>query len=92
MLKTTPFHARTAPLVRAQTWRRWAGHQVCASLARGSNRLHESEHRIAVTRASAAAGFAWGNSRQPSGPTPSCHAAGVADVRAGAVVTAPTTA
>jgi len=31
MLKTTPFHARTAPLVRAQTWRRWAGHQVASS-------------------------------------------------------------
>jgi aminomethyltransferase len=28
MLKTTPFHERTAPLVRAQTWRRWAGYQV----------------------------------------------------------------
>jgi aminomethyltransferase len=31
MLKTTPFHSRTAPLVRAQTWRRWAGHQVASS-------------------------------------------------------------
>ena len=31
MLKTTPFHARTAPLVRAQTWRRWAGHQVASA-------------------------------------------------------------
>lgn len=31
MLKTTPFHARTAPLVRAQTWRRWAGHQIASS-------------------------------------------------------------
>jgi len=30
-LKTTPFHARTAPLVRAQTWRRWAGYQVASS-------------------------------------------------------------
>ena len=30
-LKTTPFHARTAPLVRAQTWRRWAGHQVASA-------------------------------------------------------------
>jgi aminomethyltransferase len=26
MLKTTPFHARTAPLVLGQTWRRWAGY------------------------------------------------------------------
>jgi aminomethyltransferase len=31
MLKTTPFHERTAPLVRAQTWRRWAGHQVASA-------------------------------------------------------------
>ena len=31
MLKTTPFHARTAPLVRAQTWRRWAGYQVASA-------------------------------------------------------------
>ena len=31
MLKTTPFHPRTAPLVRAQTWRRWAGYQMASS-------------------------------------------------------------
>ena len=31
MLLATPFHIRTAPLVRAQTWRRWAGHQVASS-------------------------------------------------------------
>ena len=31
MLLSTPFHLRTAPLVRAQTWRRWAGHQVASS-------------------------------------------------------------
>jgi len=31
MLKSTPFHARTAPLVRAQTWRRWAGYQVASA-------------------------------------------------------------
>src|SRR5215510_4417413 len=30
-LKTTPFHARTAPLVRAQTWRRWAGYEVASA-------------------------------------------------------------
>ena len=30
MLKSTPLHSRTAPLVRAQTWRRWAGHQVAS--------------------------------------------------------------
>ena len=31
MLLQTPFHSRTAPLVRAQTWRRWAGHQVASA-------------------------------------------------------------
>jgi|SRR5688572_5329779 len=31
MLKSTPFHERTAPLVRAQTWRRWAGYQVASA-------------------------------------------------------------
>jgi len=31
MLKTSPFHGRTAPLVRAQTWRRWAGYQMASA-------------------------------------------------------------
>src|SRR3954470_3400006 len=31
MLKTTPLHERTAPLVRAQTWRRWSGFQVASA-------------------------------------------------------------
>lgn len=31
MLKSTPFHPRTAPLIRAQTWRRWSGHQVASA-------------------------------------------------------------
>lgn len=31
MLKTTPFHPRTSALVRAETWRRWAGHQVASA-------------------------------------------------------------
>ena len=31
MLKTTPFHPRTAPLVRAQAWRRWAGYQMASA-------------------------------------------------------------
>jgi len=31
LLKTTPFHSRTAPLVRAQTWRRWSGYQVASA-------------------------------------------------------------
>jgi aminomethyltransferase len=30
-IRTTPFHSRTAPLVRGQTWRRWAGYVVPAS-------------------------------------------------------------
>jgi aminomethyltransferase len=31
VLKTSPFHPRTAPLVRAQTWRRWAGYQMASA-------------------------------------------------------------
>jgi len=31
MLKTSPFHSRTAPLVRAQTWRRWSGYQMASA-------------------------------------------------------------
>ena len=31
MLLETPFHSRTAPLIRAQTWRRWAGYQVASA-------------------------------------------------------------
>jgi aminomethyltransferase len=31
MLKTSPFHARTAALVRAETWRRWAGYQMASA-------------------------------------------------------------
>jgi aminomethyltransferase len=31
VLKKTPFHARTAPLVRAQTWRRWSGYEVASA-------------------------------------------------------------
>ncbi|MBF8293052.1 MAG: gcvT 1 [Steroidobacteraceae bacterium] len=30
-LKTTPFHARTAPLILGQTWRRWAGYAVASA-------------------------------------------------------------
>jgi aminomethyltransferase len=29
-LKTTPFHARTAPLVQGQTWRRWSGYAAAS--------------------------------------------------------------
>ena len=31
MLKHSPFHSRTAPLVRAETWRRWAGHLMASA-------------------------------------------------------------
>ncbi|MBI4192784.1 MAG: aminomethyl transferase family protein [Betaproteobacteria bacterium] len=31
MLKTTPFHARTAPLCLSHAWRRWAGYVVASS-------------------------------------------------------------
>ena len=48
ILKTTPFHARTAPLVRAQTWRRWAGHQVASGYE------PHPEHEYASIRNSAA--------------------------------------
>lgn len=31
MLRTTPFHPRTAPLCEAQNWRRWAGYLAASS-------------------------------------------------------------
>jgi aminomethyltransferase len=31
MLRRTPLYSRTAPLVRAQTWRRWAGYEVASA-------------------------------------------------------------
>ena len=31
MLRTTPFHARTAALCMSHAWRRWAGHIVASS-------------------------------------------------------------
>jgi len=40
MLKTTPFHARTAPLVLGQTWRRWAGFGVASAY----DWLHDREY------------------------------------------------
>ena len=40
MLKTTPFHARTAPLSEGQNWRRWAGHVVASSY----DLLHDREY------------------------------------------------
>ena len=40
MLKTTPFHPRTSPLIRAQTWRRWSGYQVASSY----DPIHDREY------------------------------------------------
>ena len=40
MLRTTPFHSRTAPLVEAQNWRRWAGYIVASSY----ELLHDREY------------------------------------------------
>ncbi len=39
-MKTTPFHARTAPLVLGQTWRRWAGYGVASTY----DWLHDREY------------------------------------------------
>ena len=48
MLKTTPFHQRTAPLMLGQAWRRWAGHTVASSY----DLLHDREY--AAVRSAAA--------------------------------------
>ena len=48
MLRTTPFHARTAPLCQSQNWRRWAGY-----LTAGSYEVHHEREYYAV-RSSAA--------------------------------------
>jgi aminomethyltransferase len=48
VLKTTPFHARTAPLVLGATWRRWAGHAVASAY----DWTHEREY-AAVRNAAA---------------------------------------
>ncbi|HET9425204.1 MAG TPA: aminomethyltransferase family protein [Gemmatimonadaceae bacterium] len=48
MLRTTPLHARTAPLVRAQTWRRWAGHQVASAYDPGPDREYASVRNAAA--------------------------------------------
>ena len=39
-VRTTPFHARTAPLVRGHTWRHWAGYVVPASY----DMIHDLEY------------------------------------------------
>src|SRR5688572_24528053 len=48
MLKTTPFHARTAALSLSHAWRRWAGHIAASSY----ELLHEREYH--AIRSSAA--------------------------------------
>ena len=48
MLKTTPFHERTAALCASHAWRRWAGHVVASSYELS----HEREYH--VIRAAAA--------------------------------------
>jgi aminomethyltransferase len=48
MLKTTPFHARTAPLILGETWRRWGGYAVASAY----DLSHEREY--AAVRNSAA--------------------------------------
>jgi aminomethyltransferase len=48
MLKTTPFHARTAPLILGETWRRWGGYAVASAY----DLTHEREY--AAVRNSAA--------------------------------------
>jgi aminomethyltransferase len=48
MLKTTPFHERTAPLVRAQTWRRWAGFQVASAYDPHPNREYAAVRNAAA--------------------------------------------
>jgi aminomethyltransferase len=40
MLRTTPFHARTAPLNESQAWRRWAGYVVASQY----ELLHDREY------------------------------------------------
>jgi aminomethyltransferase len=48
MLRTTPFHPRTAPLCQASNWRRWAGYVVASSY----ELLHDREYH--AIRSSAA--------------------------------------
>jgi aminomethyltransferase len=42
MLKTTPFHPRTAPLCLSHAWRRWAGHVVASSYELSHEREYHS--------------------------------------------------
>jgi len=47
LLKTTPFHERTAALCVSHAWRRWAGHVVASSYELG----HEREYHVIRTAA-----------------------------------------
>ena len=47
MLKTTPFHERTAALCVSHAWRRWAGHVVASSYELS----HEREYHVIRTAA-----------------------------------------
>ena len=47
MLKTTPFHERTAALCVSHAWRRWAGHVVASSY----ELTHEREYHVIRTAA-----------------------------------------
>src|ERR687897_402026 len=47
MLKTTPFHLRTAPLCISHAWRRWAGYVVASSYELS----HEREYQAIRTAA-----------------------------------------
>jgi len=47
MLKTTPFHERTAALCASHAWRRWAGHVVASSY----ELTHEREYHVIRTAA-----------------------------------------
>ncbi len=48
MLRTTPFHAKTAPICQAQNWRRWAGYVVA-----GSYELNHDREYYAIRSAAA---------------------------------------
>jgi aminomethyltransferase len=48
MLRTTPFHSRTAPLSQAQNWRRWSGY-----LTASSYELHHDREYWAIRNSAA---------------------------------------
>ena len=86
MLKSTPFHARTAPLVRAQTWRRWAGYQVASAYEPHPDREYAAIrnaaalfdvsplHKYLITgpRRRASCSTAWSRATSPSAPSARC--------------------